>query len=423
MVSGIFWGGAAQGLQRQEAISQQYDINQKKLQLLQQSQQMQQQREAQQAADKALANGWSHVEDTIDAFLNAGHSRAEASAAVQPILQGMKELAMNNGNPNAASLYDSYVAAKLAGPSQAQNERALAQARDPYRGQIEALTIQEKRANIAQMKSDTALESAAASAGQPGATQTGQPSVSPDQKGEAFLASLPADVRPLVKGTADYDINPNTFSTRTTKGMTRSRREIITDLASQYAAARGDTYDQTQYGARSKAVSSFTTGKQGDTVRAFNVLTDHLGTLKDAADALGNRDTQAFNRIANTVSSATGNPAPTNFDAVKAVVKDELNKAVLGGAGALGDRESIGATVDNASSPAQLAGVIDTYTKLAGGQLGGLRQQYESTTGRKDFDKFLNARTKKFFSGQSAGQDNGPSWSATPGGTQYRILP
>jgi hypothetical protein len=58
---------------------------------------------------------------------------------------------------------------------------------------------------------------------------------------------------PLVKGTADYDFNPNSFSTRTTKGMTRSRREIIVDLASQYAAARDEEYDQKQLSARNNS--------------------------------------------------------------------------------------------------------------------------------------------------------------------------
>src|SRR5215472_12610544 len=44
----------------------------------------------------------------------------------------------------------------------------------------------------------------------------------------------------------------------------------------------------------------------------------------------------------------------------------------------------------------QLADVIEPYRKLAGwANLDRLRAQRASATGRKDFDKFLTARTKK----------------------------
>ena len=60
----------------------------------------------------------------------------------------------------------------------------------------------------------------------------------------------------------------------------------------------------------------------------------------------------------------------------------------------MADREAAAKTINAASSPAQLRGAIGTYKKLMQGQLGGLKQQYEQTTGKKDFERFLSPAGK-----------------------------
>jgi len=406
MVSGFFLGGAASGFQNQEKINDAADFNQKRLQLAQQAEQNAQQREQYARIDKIAADAWGHIEDTVNAFKNAGHTSQEAAAAVTPMLNQLIELKTKAGTPNAQALYTAQLGTLLAGPSQAQNVRTLEQAKDPYKSRIEALTLQQKQQEVETEKQNSALSGVTATPGTPAGGQ---------DPGEAFLNRLPNDVlRQQVRDLAEYRTNPNTFSTRTTKGMTQSQRQIMVGLAEQYAAAKGEEYDQTQFTARNKSVSAFSTGKQGDTVRSFNVLVSHLDVLKDAAVALNNGDKQAFNRVKNLVASATGSPAPTNFDAVKSIVADELNKAVIGGAGALGDREAIASSVQSANSPSQLMGVIQQYQHLAAGQLHGLRTQYESTTGRKDFDKFLDKRTKQFFGGDAGTDETGKDVARVP---------
>ena len=170
------------------------------------------------------------------------------------------------------------------------------------------------------------------------------------------------------------------------------------------------------------SLTKFDTGKQGDAVRSFNVLVDHLGTLGDAASALKNGNIQVFNRLAQGWAKQTGAPAPTDFAATRAIVGDELVKAIVGGGGALGDREEIKGAVDAASSPQQLAGVINKYKELALGQLKGLRKQYESSTGRDDFDTKLAPGTRAFFgdkSGDKAGESGAQDGSGVlpPGWT------
>jgi hypothetical protein len=143
-----------------------------------------------------------------------------------------------------------------------------------------------------------------------------------------------------------------------------------------------------------KSVGAFATGKQGDLVRSFNVATSHLNTLDNLVGALNNGDVQAFNKFGNMISQQTGNPAPTNFDAAKAIVGDEIIKAIVGSGGALADRENAQNQISRASSPAQLRGVIKTYKELMAGQLRGLKKQYQDSTGRTDFESHLSPEAR-----------------------------
>ena len=124
----------------------------------------------------------------------------------------------------------------------------------------------------------------------------------------------------------------------------------------------------------------------------MNVAVDHLDTLDKAAKELNNGNIPLFNSIAQSYAKNTGQPAPTNFDALKSIVGSEVAKAVSGGASALGDREEIRREIDKANSPQQLAEVIKKYQQLMAGQLKGLKQTYESAD-LKDFDKKLLPRT------------------------------
>lgn len=149
------------------------------------------------------------------------------------------------------------------------------------------------------------------------------------------------------------------------------------------------------YGKKIKSNAAFSTGKQGDMLRSFNVSISHLNTLDNLVDALGNGDVKLINKASNTFKEQFGQAAPANFNAAKSIVGDEIIKAIIGGGGALADRENAQNQIDRAESPQQLKGVIKTYKELMGGQLKGLKKQYEDTTGRKDFDDRLSPETKQ----------------------------
>jgi len=93
----------------------------------------------------------------------------------------------------------------------------------------------------------------------------------------------------------------------------------------------------------------------------------------------------------------TGKEAPTDFNAIRNIVADEITKAVIGSKGALSDREGTQDTIAMKSSPEQFNGVINKYKELMSGQLMGTKQQFTSTTGMPGevFDRFLLPSTRK----------------------------
>jgi hypothetical protein len=159
-------------------------------------------------------------------------------------------------------------------------------------------------------------------------------------------------------------------------------------------------YDAKTYQSQLKGEKEFTSGKLGQTVRSLNVATDHLDALDSMGKQLKNGDMRAFNSIAQRIAAETGNPAPTNFDAAKKIVADEVVKAIVGSGGGVSDREEAARAFDKASSPEQLSGAIATAKRLMRGQLHGLKQQYKASTGKDDFDT-------RFLSGEAKGIEGG----------------
>ena len=163
------------------------------------------------------------------------------------------------------------------------------------------------------------------------------------------------------------------------------------NMASQIVGNKMDV------GVKTKVLKDFSTGVQGKQVNAFNTAIDHLATMDKLADALKNNDVKAFNYLGNVIAKQTGQPAPTNFDAAKQIVTAEIIKAVVASGGGVKERQEAETNIANSNSPAQLKGVINTYTQLMGGQLNSLGLQYENGTGRTDFDKKLTPDAKAAF--------------------------
>jgi hypothetical protein len=240
--------------------------------------------------------------------------------------------------------------------------------------------------------------------------QGNQPSMSADavhNAAERYLETgqLPPNLGRGVQGSA----NSNAIQEQAAE-LARQRGIDPADLPGKWQ----------QFKAQQVAIQRFTSGKQGDAIKSFNVLVDHLDTLGDAAAALKNGDYRFLNQWKQRYAAETGGTAPTNFDGVKALVGDEIVKAVVGGAGALADREEVKKDLDRASSPKQLSELVDKYRKLALGQLKGLRKQYEVATGQKNFGDLLLPGTLAALGGSEEKVTPGAQ-STTPGGLNWSL--
>lgn len=171
-------------------------------------------------------------------------------------------------------------------------------------------------------------------------------------------------------------------------------------------------YDATKYHEKNQAAAAFGAGKLGSQVRSISVAVDHLDLLGQAATALQNGNVQAFNSLGNSIAAATGNPAPTNFNALKQYVMDETAKAIIGGGGGVGDRDKAGAIISQAQSPQQLSGAIQQVQGLMGGQLQGLKRQYQDATGNTDFENKVSPRAAQVLG--MHGQTSGPVRVSSP---------
>lgn len=134
-------------------------------------------------------------------------------------------------------------------------------------------------------------------------------------------------------------------------------------------------YDYTTVAAKKKAAADFASGSLGNALRSVSTANDHLDQLGELVDALGNGSTQLINKAKNKYLTATGNPAPTNFDAIKNIVGQEVVKAIVAGGGSMTEREEAAKTFSTASSPAQLKGAIQHYRMVMGAQADNLMEQ------------------------------------------------
>lgn len=195
---------------------------------------------------------------------------------------------------------------------------------------------------------------------------------------------------PLGMGKAAVNMRQKVLDRAAQLAMgTGDKAKTAAEAAADVKTAKADT------AAQASAVKDFSSGMSARRVTANNTAINHLATMENLADDLANSDTRVFNAAANAIAKQFGAAAPANFDAARQLVASEVIKAVVANGGGVTERQEAAEQFARANSPAQLKGVINTYKELLGGQLSSLGQQYETGTGRKDFNKKLSPETRK----------------------------
>ena len=251
---------------------------------------------------------------------------------------------------------------------------------------------------------------------------------SPQSGQTAPASALPDGVEPTKSGFVWR--NKNGFGNNASPDQIDSIARLIGTYQmaplSGYAAIRGSgpaimakvqelypNWSAQNYNQSNKAVTAFGAGKQGDLTKSANVAVQHLGLLGDLVGALGNGNVPRINAAKQKYAEETGSPAPSNFDFAKQIVGDEVAKFVIGGNFTEADRKGLQEQLSRAKSPQQLEGVIKTAIGLMHGQIVGLRQQYNTSTYRDDFDdRYLSPQTRSYL-GIPTGPD--PNAVGAPG--------
>ena len=151
-----------------------------------------------------------------------------------------------------------------------------------------------------------------------------------------------------------------------------------------------------------------------------------MTTLQRYATAMQNGDVRAMNALKNTVNTQFGVTAPNTFNGLKDIVGQEIVKSIVPGGGGEGERQEVAKKLSQASSPQQLAAMLDGYKELGGAQLRDLKVQYENGTfhKRNDFDDKLipesRAELTKVLSGAAGGTPAVPAGPPVPGAKLYQ---
>lgn len=149
-------------------------------------------------------------------------------------------------------------------------------------------------------------------------------------------------------------------------------------------------FDTSMYDMKKKAQIAFGTGVQGTQIKQSGATLGHLSDLLDTSKVLSNTQFPMLNSILNAGKSFTGHGGEIGaFNVNKRVLSDELNKFLVGtGGSALADREGLLKELNDANSPDAISTVGSKIKDLMAEQLGGLKNQFESS-GLGDFSKKL----------------------------------
>ncbi len=233
--------------------------------------------------------------------------------------------------------------------------------------------------------------------GTPGAV-TSLPSVNmtasdvPNAKDQAdFLASVPGgptgEVATLVKGIADYSINPSSVPTRNYKGVGGLTQSQVVAMAKQY----DPTFLQGDFANRQALKKRFQSGDYSQNINSLNTAIGHLTDLSSNFDKLDNTNFTPFNALNNKVKTAFGGGGVTSAGTNISAVMGELASTFKGGGATDQEIKNLG-TLDVNSSPEQVKAFIETATQLLASRLDALQQTYQSGMGKAPDKSFLGTK-------------------------------
>lgn len=148
--------------------------------------------------------------------------------------------------------------------------------------------------------------------------------------------------------------------------------------------------DKQRQAALDKAIASPVVQRN---ILSLNTVADHLGLLREYAEALQNNDTPRVNQLLNRLRQETGHPEINNYQLAATIAGDEIVRLLTTTGGTEADRQDIQQRFSQIGSPAQLIGAIDTASNYVRSRFGPLETMYAqgATT-----DQLRQDRIKEF---------------------------
>lgn len=194
----------------------------------------------------------------------------------------------------------------------------------------------------------------------------------------------------LIKGLANYDIDPQSLSARLPKGATDSQRTAIIKEAQKL----NPNYSEGNYAAGKAFRDSWsgapTAGSYAFQNNSANTAIKHLGTLYDVFQDMKNGGVIDANGMANYIKVHAGDPHIAAYLAVKPLVATELAKASSGGVPSESETNEISNSLSENSSPDQLLATIKAQMDLMSGKIKTNVSQYKRTVGDLPSDPILD---------------------------------
>lgn len=209
----------------------------------------------------------------------------------------------------------------------------------------------------------------------------GEPKVVTTQPSKTLpmTASDQADYQDNAKKVANYQMSLQDYLSRVS-GPQRQQ-------ALQYVYNQNPDYVAGNYANSTSAHKAFTSGKLGDQARFSSNVAAHAQALLAAKQAIDGGDVQKANQIAQAVGRQTGDPALASYDTLADIVSKEGVKVLVPGQSSDADRQAAEARYKAALSGPALNATVNTLLGAIGTQRNNLKNQYEKSTYRHDFDE------------------------------------
>lgn len=137
-------------------------------------------------------------------------------------------------------------------------------------------------------------------------------------------------------------------------------------------------YYQGDYTNRLKVLEKATQGSWADQKIAFNTMLQHADLLDQAAKALNNKDTKAYNAVKNKLASEFGDADLTNFQAIANAYNHEVTSVISKGHITDSEVKQGDATMPSNANYDTIHKVLSSYKALAESKMRQLNKQIQT---------------------------------------------